>query len=76
MKEFRYVAVCQSKVNEDIVVTFLRKYGEDTTLFKIDENDERLVATKDIIRVLEQPKIKTVEFVYFISFQKLYMLKK
>ncbi|KAG8315230.1 hypothetical protein J6590_075329 [Homalodisca vitripennis] len=60
MKEFRYVAVCQSKVNEDIVVTFLRKYGEDTTLFKIDENDERLVATKDIIRVLEQPKIKTV----------------
>lgn len=45
-KEFCYLAVCQRKIDDDILVTFMKKYGNDSTIFKMDEDDERLVSNR------------------------------
>lgn len=69
-KEFHYLAVCQKKINDDILVTFMKKYGEDSSIFKIDEDDERLVSNKDIVQILEQPQIKSVGVRVLYQFSK------
>lgn len=67
-KEFRYVAVCQSGVKEngEVDVAFMKMYGQNKKLFRINAGDEKIVFAEDILQVLSEPQIKTVgdRFVY------------
>lgn len=61
--EYRYVAVCQSHVQPsgDVKVSFLELCGKDQRkIFKMREENDKLVCSTDIIRVLEDPQIKMV----------------
>lgn len=56
---YRYAAVCSSSLedNGEVEVTFLKRAGNATTLFKTDENDISYVHYTDIISVLSPPTL-------------------
>lgn len=75
-KEFHYLAVCQRKINDDKLVTIMKKYREDCSIFKTNKVDQRFVSNKDIVHTLEQPQIKSVGVRSYINFRNMFQLKK
>lgn len=58
---YNYVGVCQSTVCEEegeVLVMFMRAFGDNKKVFRMDENDVKFINFDQIKKILKTPEMK------------------